>query len=188
LRSFLRRKGVSAGTKPTTDRECAGVDFESKNRVVLSEAPMDFDHKSFLESIAQLRPEEQRERLIAERDRIHAELTEIKEKIAQAKITHIRSGRKADQDWWTRINAAAQVKGHQLLKLQGALTKVTKEVKRQNVEASEQQRRTYERRFITAALQILPRATFDQIAGIAERSTDSEESNAHGLQSDTEGR
>ena len=31
---------------------------------------MDFDHKTFLASIAQLTPEEQRDRLIAERDRI----------------------------------------------------------------------------------------------------------------------
>jgi hypothetical protein len=128
---------------------------------------MDFDQKAFLGSIAHLPPEEQRDRIIAERDRIHTELTEIKAKIAEAKMERIRSGRQADTDWWTRITAAAQVKGHQLLKLQGVLTKVTKEVKQRNVEASERERRTYERRFIAAAFRILPRPVFDEIAAIA---------------------
>jgi hypothetical protein len=129
---------------------------------------VDFDHKAFLASITQLPPEEQRDRIIAERDRIHTELTEIKAKIAEAKMERVRSGRYADTDWWTRINAAAEVKGHQLLKLQGVLTKVTKEVKRQHVEAAERDKRTYERRFISAAFRILPRHVFDQLAAIAE--------------------
>jgi hypothetical protein len=129
---------------------------------------MDFDHKAFLASIAQLPPEYQRDRLIAERDRIHTELTEIKVKIVEAKAEHSRSGHYADTDRWTKLNAAALVKGHQLLKLQGVLTKVTKEVRQWHVQAADRDKRTYERRFIAGAFRSLPRHVFDQLVAIAQ--------------------
>jgi hypothetical protein len=59
---------------------------------------MNFDQKAFLPSSAGLTPDEQRERLSAERDRIHAERTGITVKISEAKMERVRLAQSPDGD------------------------------------------------------------------------------------------